>query len=228
MTDNQQATHEAPGSNVKVFKRTPPRPLSKTKQKEHDKFVAQLGKSERQICDQHSHKKTETKTAPRPNAPVDDFALHDPWGSNIASSNVKKRKRGQAFREGSKRPHIPAVEVAHPGASYNPSYEDHQDAMGEAVAAELEKQDQVQRSEKRMQQDPNFVEKLDDSDHDGSGEDEDEEVRHQESTQISVNPSTKCKRVTRVAANKRMRQEYEEEVIMKQKEEKKILEQIDR
>eukprot|EP00698_Gefionella_okellyi_P015656 TRINITY_DN4430_c0_g1_i2.p1 TRINITY_DN4430_c0_g1~~TRINITY_DN4430_c0_g1_i2.p1 ORF type:complete len:264 (+),score=61.83 TRINITY_DN4430_c0_g1_i2:533-1324(+) len=34
-------------------------------------------------------------------------------------------------------PDVAAVEPAHPGASYNPSYSDHQNALGEAVAAEL-------------------------------------------------------------------------------------------
>jgi nucleolar protein 53 len=42
---------------------------------------------------------------------------------------------------------LPAIEVPHPGTSYNPSYEDHQDLLLEAHAIELDK---LKREERRI------------------------------------------------------------------------------
>eukprot|EP01138_Halocafeteria_seosinensis_P009210 gb/GECG01009412.1/.p1 GENE.gb/GECG01009412.1/~~gb/GECG01009412.1/.p1 ORF type:complete len:436 (+),score=85.18 gb/GECG01009412.1/:1-1308(+) len=229
-TSNKHSEENVPAggstSNVKVFKRDPSPPRSKKEEKEKRKFLAKTQKRQYRIAHEHSTKKTESDTSLRPNAPVNDFHLQDLWGSNIQSKQqTTKKKGGKSYREGSARPDIPAVAVAHPGASYNPSYEDHEDAMGEAVAEELEKEDTIERNMKRQRRDPEFINRLDTSDHEEGGE---EDTPDDTSMNLSANPSTSCNRLTRVQVNRRMRHEEKEAAIQQEKEERKLHEQIDR
>ena len=58
------------------------------------------------------------------------LGFFDPWvGGGDGASNVVKRETVAA----------PAVEIDMPGCSYNPSFDDHQEALGAAVADEMQK-----------------------------------------------------------------------------------------
>ncbi len=45
---------------------------------------------------------------------------------------------------------LPAIEIAPPGSSYNPTYEDHQDVLGEALAQELERSEKERYLNKKI------------------------------------------------------------------------------
>eukprot|EP00743_Colponemidia_sp_Colp-15_P005161 GILK01005555.1.p1 GENE.GILK01005555.1~~GILK01005555.1.p1 ORF type:complete len:427 (-),score=118.32 GILK01005555.1:138-1418(-) len=59
----------------------------------------------------------------------------------IADIVVQKDKR-KPDKLGSKISKAPAVQLPRPGQSYNPTFEDHQDVLGEALAAELKRKTQ--------------------------------------------------------------------------------------
>lgn len=93
--------------------------------------------------------------------PSNDDAAKDLWGEDEivpADPNIKRRQKiivthpslasGQPLAKRQKHsklpalPPVPAVAVDHPGCSFNPDRELHQDAVAEAVAAELKRQQQ--------------------------------------------------------------------------------------
>lgn len=106
---------------------------------------------------------------------------------------------------------IPAVEVEHPGCSYNPTFESHQDALAEAVAKEMQK---VYQDELGPQPVPLTVpgEVIDDEDRlfldvDIGSDDDDKDMENSSENEdtASKKSSSKTKRVTRVELNRRAR-----------------------
>eukprot|EP00271_Cylindrocystis_brebissonii_P014630 TRINITY_DN36057_c0_g1_i1.p1 TRINITY_DN36057_c0_g1~~TRINITY_DN36057_c0_g1_i1.p1 ORF type:complete len:451 (-),score=126.26 TRINITY_DN36057_c0_g1_i1:284-1636(-) len=73
----------------------------------------------------------------------------DPWAASVGASaeqlQVKEAKakkarqqpRAEISQQERRHPAAPAVEVDAPGCSFNPTFADHQDALGEAVAQEM-------------------------------------------------------------------------------------------
>ncbi|MQL82136.1 hypothetical protein Taro_014614 [Colocasia esculenta] len=120
---------------------------------------------------------------------------------------------------------IPAVEVDHPGCSFNPPFEAHQDALAQAVAVEMQK---VYRKELGPQPIPLTVEGevIDDEekyflDADDGSDDMDEDFDSNSNIDPAQRP-TKTKRVTRVELNRRARRKEQ----MKAKEETKKKESV--
>jgi nucleolar protein 53 len=61
------------------------------------------------------------------------LGFFDPWSGGVDTEKAKK-KVGKAATVSA-----PAVEIDMPGCSYNPSFDDHQEALGAAVADEMKK-----------------------------------------------------------------------------------------
>mmetsp|Transcript_14209 Transcript_14209/g.36312 ORF Transcript_14209/g.36312 Transcript_14209/m.36312 type:complete len:451 (-) Transcript_14209:38-1390(-) len=175
-------------------------------------------------------------TAPQEHQPLDpnrfvdptQHASYDLWAEAPPKPTRKRRKAAKLQTKSD----APAVEVPGPGHSYHPSYEDHQDALGEAVADELErlqKQEKiihkltisnaVRRLPKRM-----HIEVAASSDEEGDDED-DSTPRY---SVVDKPPAIRPPRKTRTERNKELRQREEKKAIAKKKESNKLNRQVDR
>ncbi|KAI8854750.1 hypothetical protein BC829DRAFT_439032 [Chytridium lagenaria] len=72
--------------------------------------------------------------------------------------------------------HVPAVRVAAPGASYNPTFDDHQELLGKALDVELKKESEKERFQKQMSYPPELDDLDDETYFDSDEEEEDEAV----------------------------------------------------
>lgn len=69
----------------------------------------------------------------------------------LHTANEQKKKDGKVVRK--KQSAVPAVEPPHPGTSYNPNYEDHQDLLQKVVEREkkfIKEEDHLQRVTTKM------------------------------------------------------------------------------
>ncbi|KAI9100505.1 ribosome biogenesis protein Nop53/GLTSCR2 [Phlyctochytrium arcticum] len=107
--------------------------------------------------------KTSTSPQQPPSIPQNDFI------SDILA--VPARKGPQPRKAVSA---IPAVQIVHAGASYNPSFTDHQQALRLAVDEELMKEDQRQAAKSKLAY-PAELDNLDDETFFSESEDEEEE-----------------------------------------------------
>ncbi|XP_021904076.1 ribosome biogenesis protein NOP53, partial [Carica papaya] len=128
---------------------------------------------------------------------------------------------------------IPAVEVEHPGCSYNPTFESHQDALAEAVAKEMQK---VYQDELGPQPVPLTVpgEVIDDEDRlfldvDIGSDDDDKDMENSSENEdtASKKSSSKTKRVTRVELNRRARRKERQKKEAEAKKLEEISKEID-
>lgn len=167
----------------------------------------------------HNNKKRKdrdhAKPLAKPKAAVDVIGLagkkqrgksagfYDVWGAADGQEDVKPVKSG-----GLKRDTIlaSAVEVDMPGCSYNPSFEDHQEALGLAVADEMQKviNRELQPEAVPIHVDGRAVTEEDmfflDADRDDGEEEEDEEKAGD-----SMLKSAKFKKLTRADLNRKAR-----------------------
>lgn len=131
---------------------------------------------------------------------------------------------------------IPAVELTHQGASYNPAFEDHQEALKAAVDEEVEKEKTKQKTARKLSY-PAELDNLDDEtffdDSDDEGEEEEVEANAEQSEQFAgglshmktVNAES---RKTRAQRNKELRRAEKEREEQKLKEQKKLEKQLNR
>ncbi|KAL1556496.1 ribosome biogenesis protein NOP53 [Salvia divinorum] len=127
---------------------------------------------------------------------------------------------------------IPAVEVEHPGCSFNPHPESHQDALARAVADEMQK---IYRHELGPQPIPLVVpgEAIDEeykyfleADADGTDDDENENLAD-DGDEDAEKISQKTKRVTRVEFNRRARRKEQLRIEAETKKVKGLSKDID-
>ncbi|KAJ3300262.1 Glioma tumor suppressor candidate region protein 2 [Borealophlyctis nickersoniae] len=149
---------------------------------------------------------------------------------------------------------IPAVELTHAGASYNPTFDDHQDALRKAVDDELEKEKKRADLAKKL----SYPAELDLLDDETFFEDDSEEEESEEEEEETADPSTTMSmsngaatdteredngddaprshvkpvnvelRKTRAQRNKEARRAEKEREEKKAKEEKELLKQLNR
>ncbi|KAL4620755.1 hypothetical protein ACB092_06G178400 [Castanea dentata] len=132
----------------------------------------------------------------------DDSAMVDIWDDKGEDNRMSKKKLKHSV--------IPAVEVEHPGCSFNPSEESHKDVLAQAVAEEMQK---VYQNELGPQPVPLTVpgkvideEEMYFIDADNASDDDDEmNVENENEDTAQEKRSSKLKRVTRVELNKRAR-----------------------
>ncbi|XP_010508864.1 PREDICTED: uncharacterized protein At2g40430 [Camelina sativa] len=174
---------------------------------------------------------TEDKTPKQVQKNVgDDSVMVDLWGDdNKGEHETNPRK---IFKKPSI---IPAVEIEHPGCSYNPTTESHQDMLAEAVAQEMQK---VYKTElgpapvpltidgDDVSEDERYFLGVDKSLGDGEDEDDEEDVEN-EVSEAGNNFARKTKRVTRVELNKRCRHKALRKKETKEKAKKQISKEID-
>lgn len=136
---------DAVGTGVRRRKKIAPKPSQKPAKKVTAKrrsvpTQADLGKRKR------------LRDGDRPKASVDD-AVTDIWGAAPSSSNAPgKAARSKVVR--SLPAHAKTAPCCHPGVSYNPRTEDHQDIVAAAVAVEL------RRNEAKVEKDPMWARAL--------------------------------------------------------------------
>ncbi|XP_024526883.1 ribosome biogenesis protein NOP53-like [Selaginella moellendorffii] len=160
------------------------------------------------------------KDAAKQNGPFDlweeDEAIKSKWAKHLA------RFGNTAL------PNTPAVEIDAPGCSFNPTYEDHQEALGAAVAQEMQ---QVYKKELEPEpiplqvpgsvideEDMYFIE-ADQDDNDGDTIQEDEDA---------VSRAIKVKKLTRTDLNKKARKKEMLKQEAMRKEQAKLMEEINR
>ncbi|KND03229.1 uncharacterized protein SPPG_02283 [Spizellomyces punctatus DAOM BR117] len=134
---------------------------------------------------------------------------------------------------------IPAVELTHEGASYNPSFDDHQRALRNAVDEEVAKLKQKEHTLKKLSY-PAELDNLDDETFFGDSDDE-EENGEQEDGGVETAAATSSKddglshtrmvteaRKTKAQRNKELRRAAKEREAEKQREEKLLAKQLNR
>ncbi|KAJ3276842.1 Glioma tumor suppressor candidate region protein 2 [Terramyces sp. JEL0728] len=97
---------------------------------------------------------------------------------------------------------IPAVKIAHPGVSYNPTEEDHKNAILVAADVEFKKIEQQEQIEKELSYPPELDELEDETFFD---EDEEEDEEEEDSEAVEEGKSTKKVVKTRADINKKKR-----------------------
>ncbi|XP_057441739.1 ribosome biogenesis protein NOP53-like [Lotus japonicus] len=147
----------------------------------------------------------------------------DIWGDQ--GEDIKKVKKKKV----SKSSIIPAVEVDHPGCSFNPAFESHQDMLASAVAEEMQK---VYKDELGPEPVPLTVPGEPIAEEDmyfldvDNGSDDDESNPDNEDDAAEKGP-IKTKRVTRVVMNKRARRKEQLKTEFESKKRKDISKEID-
>ncbi|XP_042479521.1 ribosome biogenesis protein NOP53 [Macadamia integrifolia] len=147
----------------------------------------------------------------------------DLWSEKAGDDAEAKRKSKPSL--------IPAVEVEPPGCSYNPSVEDHQDSLAQAVAAEMQK---LYRNELGPEPVPLTVhgEPVDEENmyfldaDDGNDDMEEENLGDNGDAEPEQRPS-KTRRVTHVELNRRARRKEQLKAEAEAKKMKKLSKEID-
>eukprot|EP01018_Ginkgo_biloba_P014939 Gb_01646 [translate_table: standard] len=136
-------------------------------------------------------------------------ALFDIWGNSNAK--VEEGKENKRSKRKPKTPVIPAVEVEAPGCSFNPSFEEHQDALAVAVAQEMQK---VYKKELEPQPLPSVVPDNTVDEEDlyfldvDNGTDEDLDANDSELNATSQGPRpSKIRKLTRAELNRKARRQ---------------------
>ncbi|KAI9314482.1 ribosome biogenesis protein Nop53/GLTSCR2 [Dichotomocladium elegans] len=123
--------------------------------------------------------------------------------------------------------HQPAIEIAHAGASYNPTVEAHQELLKQAHEIEVRKLEAAEKLNEKL----SYRKELDDlaGELEASLEDEDEDGEEEEGEKDegSVAAKKEAKRKTRTQRNKEKRLRLEKIANMQKQHEKDIRKQID-
>ncbi|XP_043688915.1 ribosome biogenesis protein NOP53 [Telopea speciosissima] len=149
--------------------------------------------------------------------------LVDLWSDKAGVDAEAKRKSKPSL--------IPAVEVEPPGCSYNPSVEDHQDSLAQAVAEEMQK---IYKNELGPEPVPLTVrgEAVDEEnmyflDADNGNYDLEEENLGDDGDAASEQRPSKTRRVTHVELNRRARRKEQLKTEAKAKKIKQLSKEID-
>ncbi|ORX60770.1 P60-like protein, partial [Piromyces finnis] len=117
---------------------------------------------------------------------------------------------------------VEAVQVGHPGTSYNPTFDDHQDALRIANDIEQKKEDEKAKIEKELSYPPELDEM---SDHEVIDDDDDEE--EEEDTVEDQKAIKITERKTRAQRNKEKKLKEKEEKRLEKLREKEMGKQIE-
>ncbi|KAI8612627.1 ribosome biogenesis protein Nop53/GLTSCR2 [Chytriomyces sp. MP71] len=153
-------------------------------------------------------KGTHTTTAKKRSA--SEIAPKDVWGSNVEESfpdeandflahvRPKKVKKPSLPEE---KTNVPNVKVSHSGASYNPTFADHQGLLQAALDVELEKERANEVIKQKLSYPPE-LDNIDDENFFESEDEEDDDEDEGEQKETFLKPANKNVRKTRTQRNK--------------------------
>lgn len=139
----------------------------------------------------------------------------------LSNKQLKARRNAQLTA-----PNKLAVEVAHPGQSYHPDKEHHQDAIGEALSIEIRRNEALDYKSKPISDGMSEFTKefiMNDSDEDESSDDE---VEDDNATNVSTKIIKRKEKLTRAQRNKQKRVKAEETALKERRERKKFMHQV--
>jgi len=141
-------------------------------------------------------------------------------------SNKQIKARVQALESA---PPTLAVEVAHPGQSYHPDKEHHQDAIGEALSIEIRRNEAVEYKEKPLSEGMSAFTKEfivdSDAEEEESSDDEDEDGGNVDGNNGSTIVKKRKEKLTRAQRNKQKRAKAELTAIKERKQHKQFIHQ---
>ena len=143
-----------------------------------------------------------------------------PMQSNLSKKQIKARKQAQRNA-----PPQLAVEVAHPGQSYKPDKEQHQDAIGEALSIEIRRNEAEEYKSKPISEGmtaftKEFIVDSDSEEEDSSDDEEEEDTNNNKAKIIK-----RKEKLTRAQRNKQKRVKAELTAIKERKAHKQFLHQ---
>ena len=160
------------------------------------------------------------ESVPPASRPNDDlYNLPAQPAPKLSNKQLKARRNAQLAA-----PNKLAVEVAHPGQSYHPDKEHHQDAIGEALSIEIRRNEALDYKSKPISDGMSEFTKefiINDSDEDESSDDEDDT-----STNVSTKIIKRKEKLTRAQRNKQKRVKAEETALKERRERKKFMHQV--
>ena len=159
----------------------------------------------------------------------------DLWGAQQSQQGASKKLSNKQIkaqtRAKANAPPKLAVEVAHPGQSYHPDKEHHQDAIGEALSIEIRRNEAVEYKSKPISEGmtsftKEFIINSSDSEEESSDEEEEEEEEEEEVEMKTATKIVKRKeKLTRAQRNKQKRVKAELTAIKERKQHKQFLHQ---
>lgn len=143
----------------------------------------------------------------------------------ISNKQLKARRYAQA----NAKPQL-AVEIAHPGQSYHPDREQHQDAIGEALSIEIRRNEAEEYKSKPISEGMSaftkeFIMGSDDSEEEESS-DEEEEQEGESAGVVNMKLIKKKGKLTRAQRNKQKRVKAEETALKERRQRKQFMHQI--
>lgn len=163
--------------------------------------------------------------------PKKELQLHDLWADSDAAQEVEQFPKTMMVSHPSGRQHrVKKNEVKKkkpipiPGQSYNPSESDHQDALAEALALELHRQEELNRNTGISDIQPREIMAVDNFDDDSE---EDDELDDEEGDTNEKKRSGKTKLKTRAQRNKTKAHRIREHENMLARLDKSLLKSVD-
>ena len=144
----------------------------------------------------------------------------------ISNKQLKARRYAQAKAK----PQL-AVEIAHPGQSYHPDREQHQDAIGEALSIEIRRNEAEEYKSKPISEGisaftKEFIMGSDDSEEEESSDEEEEEAGGESAGAVNMKLIKKKGKLTRAQRNKQKRVKAEETALKERRLRKQFMHQI--
>lgn len=160
------------------------------------------------------------ESVPPASRPNDDlYNLPAQPAPKLSNKQLKARRNAELAA-----PNKLAVEVAHPGQSYHPDKEHHQDAIGEALSIEIRRNEALDYKRKPISDGMSQFTKefiINNSDEDDSSDDEDDTA-----TNVSTKIIKRKEKLTRAQRNKQKRVKAEETALKERRERKKFMHQV--
>jgi nucleolar protein 53 len=167
------------------------------------------------------------KETPLPVSSIDSaFDAPIQPATKLSNKQLKARRYAQATAK----PRL-AVEVAHPGQSYHPDREQHQDAIGEALSIEIRRNEAEEYKSKPISEGMSaftkeFIVGESDSEEESSDEEEQEDEVEGSGGAMSTKLIKKKDKLTRAQRNKQKRVKAEETALKERKLRKQFMHQL--
>mmetsp|Transcript_15277 Transcript_15277/g.24985 ORF Transcript_15277/g.24985 Transcript_15277/m.24985 type:complete len:462 (+) Transcript_15277:129-1514(+) len=164
------------------------------------------------------------KETPLPASSIDSaFDAPAQPAPKLSNKQLKARRHAQA----NAKPQL-AVEIAHPGQSYHPDREQHQDAIGEALSIEIRRNEAEEYKSKPISDGMSSFTKefIVGSDSEEESSDEEEEEEEVSAGAVSMQLIKKKGKLTRAQRNKQKRAKAEETALKERKLRKQFMHQI--
>jgi len=142
--------------------------------------------------------------------------------AKLSNKQLKSRKRAEADA-----PPRLAVEVAHPGQSYRPDEEHHQDAIGEALSIEIRRNEAAEYKAKPISEGMSAftMECIVESDEEEDSSDEEEEDNNNMDSATETQIIKRKEKLTRAQRNKQKRVKLEQSLLKERRQRKQFLHQ---